>query len=175
MIDENGYRHNIGIVLVNRLGQVFWAKRVGQEAWQFPQGGMNADETVEETLFRELTEEIGLKASDVKILGKTRDWLKYRIPQRMVRDTQPVCIGQKQVWFLLQLKSDDKAVHLNSAVKPEFDDWQWVSYWYPLRRVVKFKREVYRRALKELSHHVPPGPKPWNARPLNPLIEGMHN
>lgn len=171
MIDAQGYRHNIGIVLSNKIGQIFWAKRVGQEAWQFPQGGMNEGEKAEDTLFRELTEEIGLEAADVHILGKTRDWLRYKIPERMVRDTNPVCIGQKQVWFLLLLKSPDSAIKLNHhTAKPEFDDWQWVTYWYPLRQVVRFKREVYRRALKELAPCLPQGPKPWRAKPLDAVL-----
>lgn len=174
MIDEQGYRHNVGIVLVNKIGQVFWAKRVGQEAWQFPQGGMHQREKVEETLHRELAEEVGLQAEDVRILGRTVDWLKYRIPSHMIRNTRPVCIGQKQVWFLLLLKTDDSQIQLNKSIKPEFDDWRWVSYWYPLREVVKFKREVYRKALKELLIHVPMGPRRWQGRPLSPILEGAH-
>jgi len=170
VIDAQGYRHNIGIILSNKLGHVFWAKRLGQEAWQFPQGGMHDGEKPEDTLFRELTEEIGLEAKDVRILGKTRDWLRYKIPERMVRDSSPLCIGQKQFWFLLLLKSPDTSIQLSHHVaKPEFDDWMWVSYWYPLRQVVRFKREVYRRALKELASDMPPGLKPWRAKPLDPL------
>jgi putative (di)nucleoside polyphosphate hydrolase len=173
VIDEQGYRHNVGIVLVNKIGQVFWAKRVGQEAWQFPQGGMHQREKVEETLFRELAEEVGLQPQDVRILGRTVDWLKYKIPSHMIRNTHPICIGQKQVWFLLLLKTDDNQIRLNQSVKPEFDNWRWVSYWYPLREVVKFKREVYRKALKELSIHVPAGPKRWQGRPLSSILEGV--
>jgi len=131
---------------------------------------LNAGEKPEETLFRELSEEIGLVSADVRILGRTRDWLRYKIPERMVRDSNPVCIGQKQVWFLLLLKSPDAAIQLNHVVaKPEFDDWMWVTYWYPLRQVVRFKREVYRRALKELAPYLSPGPKPWRAKPLDTL------
>jgi putative (di)nucleoside polyphosphate hydrolase len=174
VIDEQGYRHNVGIVLVNKIGQVFWAKRVGQEAWQFPQGGMHQQEKVEETLFRELAEEVGLEPHDVSILGRTVDWLKYRIPAHMIRNTHPVCIGQKQAWFLLLLKTDDKQIRLTQSNKPEFDDWIWVSYWYPLREVVKFKREVYRKALKELSIHIPLGPKRWQGRPLSSILEGVN-
>ena len=173
MIDEHGYRHNVGIVLINKIGQVFWAKRVGQEAWQFPQGGMHHREKVEDTLFRELAEEVGLKPEDVRILGRTVDWLKYRIPSHMVRNTRPVCIGQKQVWFLLLLKTDDNQIRLTQSTKPEFDSWKWVSYWYPLREVVKFKREVYRKALKELLIYVPAGPKRWQGRPLSSIVEGV--
>lgn len=151
MIDASGFRHNIGIILANHEGRVFWAKRVGRDAWQFPQGGMNPNETPEQTLFRELEEEVGLHEQDVTILGRTERWLRYRLPTRMIRKTEPICVGQKQLWFLLRLEGEDSLIRFDKTHKPEFDDWQWVSYWYPLRQVVLFKREVYRRALKELA------------------------
>jgi len=154
MIDANGFRQNVGIILANHAGQVFWAKRIGREAWQFPQGGMDKDESPEETLFRELEEEIGLREEDVTILGRTRRWLRYRIPSRLVRKTEPLCIGQKQLWFLLRLEVEDSYIHLDKGHKPEFDSWEWVSYWYPLRQVVLFKREVYRRSLTELAPYL---------------------
>lgn len=152
MIDTDGFRPNVGIILANGEGNVLWARRVGgQDAWQFPQGGIKEKETPEQALFRELQEEVGLVESDVAIQAVTRGWLRYRLPQRLVRQKSPVCVGQKQKWFLLRLLSDDTAVQLNAGGPPEFDSWRWVSYWYPLTKVVSFKREVYRRALKELA------------------------
>lgn len=152
MIDADGFRPNVGIMLANTHGQVFWARRVGQNAWQFPQGGIQKSESPEQAMYRELHEEIGLQPGDVKLLACTRGWLRYRLPHRLVRrDSKPVCVGQKQKWFLLQMLSADEQVDLASNNSPEFDDWRWVSYWYPLGQVVSFKREVYRRALKELS------------------------
>jgi putative (di)nucleoside polyphosphate hydrolase len=151
VIDSNGYRPNVGIVICNRIGQVMWAKRIGQSAWQFPQGGINQDEQLEDALFRELEEEVGLKEVDVNVLHQTKEWLHYDLPQNYIRQHKdPVCIGQKQKWFLLSLESDESAVQLKGDVQPEFDDWQWVSYWYPISQVIEFKRDVYRRALKEL-------------------------
>ncbi|AGI26577.1 RNA pyrophosphohydrolase [Pseudomonas sp. MT3] len=152
MIDPDGFRPNVGIILCNDVGQVLWARRINQEAWQFPQGGINARETPEEALFRELNEEVGLEEQDVRILACTRGWLRYRLPQRLVRtNSQPLCIGQKQKWFLLRLTGEESRVRMDVTGKPEFDGWRWVSYWYPLGQVVTFKREVYRRALKELA------------------------
>ena len=152
MIDKDGFRPNVGIVLANDRGQVLWARRVGgRDAWQFPQGGINRGETPEQALYRELEEEVGLTPDAVEVLAVTRGWLRYRLPKRFVRKGQkPLCIGQKQKWFLLRMLAEDKAVRLDLNDKPEFDHWQWVSYWYPLDQVVSFKREVYRRALKEL-------------------------
>lgn len=172
MIDSNGFRQNVGIILANHAGKVFWAKRVGRDAWQFPQGGMQADETPEHTLFRELEEEVGLAERDVTILGRTHRWLKYRIPPRLIRRTEPVCVGQKQFWFLLRLESDENQIRFDLSHKPEFDDWQWVSYWYPLRQVVSFKKEVYRRALKELApYYFRNSVHGWGAGSLNYLLE----
>ena len=151
MIDSNGFRANVGIILCAK-GQVFWGKRVGQDAWQFPQGGVNNAETAEECLYRELREEVGLEPEDVTIMRSTRSWLKYRIPRHMIRSgSDSNFIGQKQKWYLLKFNSDDSKVNLNLSDSPEFDDWAWVNYWYGLRYVISFKREVYREALLELA------------------------
>lgn len=160
MIDADGFRPNVGIVIANADGRVLWARRVGQDAWQFPQGGIQPQESPEDALYRELREEVGLAPDHVEILACTRGWLRYRLPQRLVRrGREPVCIGQKQKWFLLRMLADDVSVQVDAGDKPEFDCWRWVSYWYPLGQVVSFKREVYRRAMKELA--------PRHARMLN--------
>ena len=153
MIDSDGFRANVGIVVANDRGQVLWARRVGgRDAWQFPQGGINRGETPEQALYRELHEEVGLTPDAVEVLGCTRGWLRYRLPKAFIRKGQtPTCIGQKQKWFLLRLLADDDKVQLDCNGQPEFDHWQWVSYWYPLSQVIAFKREVYRRAMKELA------------------------
>jgi putative (di)nucleoside polyphosphate hydrolase len=152
VIDSDGFRPNVGIMLTNERGQLLWARRVGgRDAWQFPQGGISSGETPTEALYRELYEEVGLTPAAVEVLGSTKGWLRYRLPARYVREGQkPLCIGQKQKWFLLRLLEADTAVQLDLNDKPEFDHWQWVSYWYPLNQVISFKREVYRRAMKEL-------------------------
>lgn len=152
MIDKAGFRYGVGIILVNAKRQVFLAKRIGMPAWQFPQGGMKENETPEQAMFRELKEEVGLNPEDVKIIGSTRRWLRYRLPGRLVRHySKPLCIGQKQKWFLLHMVGKDEHVNLIDNEDPEFDAWAWVSYWYPLKEVVAFKRRVYVMALKEFA------------------------
>ena len=152
MIDSDGFRLNVGIILANQFNEVLWARRIGQNSWQFPQGGIKVTETPDEALYRELHEEVGLHASDVEIMAKTKGWLRYRLPKKMIRhNSLPLCVGQKQKWYLLRMHSEDSMVSMNTSTNPEFDQWQWVSYWYPLGQVVSFKREVYRRAMKELS------------------------
>lgn len=152
MIDKAGYRYGVGIILVNDNRQVFFAKRIGMVAWQFPQGGMKENETPEETMYRELKEEVGLNPEDVQVLATSRRWLRYRLPNRLVRHyAKPLCIGQKQKWFLLRLSNQEAKIDLLANNDPEFDSWAWVSYWYPLRQVVTFKRRVYVMALKEFA------------------------
>jgi len=161
VIDADGYRPNVGIILSNDEGRLLWARRIGQDAWQFPQGGIRAQETPEEALFRELGEEIGLSAEHVEILACTKKWLRYQLPERYIRrNAHPVCIGQKQIWFMLRMLGDDEDVRLDCSDKPEFDRWRWVDYWYPLRKVVPFKRNVYQRALHEFAPFVVPGSTP---------------
>lgn len=154
MIDDEGYRANVGIILSNCDGKVFWGKRIGQTSWQFPQGGMDEGETYLEAMYRELHEETGLLKEHVEVLGETQDWLRYRLPSKMIRRSKngKVCIGQKQRWFLLKLVCDDTSVDLKANDVPEFDDWKWVNYWLPAKNVVYFKRRVYERALQELAH-----------------------
>ena len=152
VIDASGFRENVGIIVCNELCHVVWCKRSGQDAWQFPQGGVQQDETIEDALFRELKEETGLDHNHVDIIACSKDWLRYRLPERLVRkNCIPKCIGQKQRWFLLKLETDESKIDLNNSTSPEFDNWRWVDYWHPLEEVVFFKRDVYERALKEFE------------------------
>ncbi len=148
IIDGQGYRLNIGIILINQDNKVLWAQRQGQNAWQFPQGGVQQGEKLYQALYRELHEELGLEAADVRIEASTPGFLKYKLPAGLIRhDNHPVCIGQKQKWYLLRMINDDNRINLDQGDKPEFQSWMWVPYWYPLRHVISFKKDVYRRAL----------------------------
>ncbi len=152
MIDRDGFRPNVGIILSNEERRLFWGRRVGQNAWQFPQGGINPDETPLQAMYRELEEEVGLYPDQVRLLGYTRRWLRYRLPKRFIRrHCGPICIGQKQIWYLLRVDCGEEEFCLTRCDKPEFDAWRWVRYWYPLREVVYFKRQVYEQALIELQ------------------------
>lgn len=152
MIDAEGYRSNVGIILCNSEQKVLWARRVGQNTWQFPQGGIESYEDPEDAMYRELHEEIGLDAHHVEVLGRTEDWLRYEIPKRYLRRTMPLCIGQKQIWFLLKMLGTDDDICFDRSKKAEFDACEWVDYWQPASHIVDFKREVYRAALSELEY-----------------------
>jgi len=153
VLDKEGYRPNVGIILANQRDEVFWGKRVNQHAWQFPQGGIKHGETPQQAMFRELEEEVGLQHDHVRVLGRTRDWLRYEVPERWARrprEDGASYRGQKQIWYLLRLVGRDCDVKLRASVHPEFDAWRWHDYWVPLEAVIDFKREVYRQALLEL-------------------------
>ncbi|MCS6946529.1 MAG: RNA pyrophosphohydrolase [Steroidobacteraceae bacterium] len=166
-IDADGFRSNVGIVLMRRDRRVFLGRRKGGRGWQFPQGGVQQGERPEEALYRELLEEVGLRPHQVRLRGSTRRWLRYRLPPQFVRrDTQPVCVGQKQRWFLLDLADEREEFHLDRTTLPEFDAWRWADYWEPLREVIAFKRKVYEQVLHELGaiafpHGLPPYPDWW--------------
>jgi len=160
VIDSEGYRANVGIILRNQEGRLLWARRIGQDAWQFPQGGIAENESPEQAMFRELYEEVGLEAEHVSIQACSRDWVRYRLPKRLIRHhSQPLCIGQKQIWFLLNMECDDSLVRFDCCNKPEFDHWRWISYWRPVREVVAFKRRVYTKVLREFAPLVIDGEK----------------
>jgi putative (di)nucleoside polyphosphate hydrolase len=165
LIDRDGFRANVGIVLMDDAGQLFLGRRSGGRGWQFPQGGMREGETPEEALYRELHEEIGLTAVDVQVVAQTGRWMRYRLPGRYIRrDSLPLCIGQKQRWFLLRLARADAQFRFDVTGTPEFDQWRWVDYWQPVREVIYFKRAVYVRALQELAQILSPGaPPPYPA------------
>lgn len=152
VIDPDGYRPNVGIIIARQGGELFWGRRINRDGWQFPQGGMRSDETPLEAMYRELQEETGLVADHVEVLGSTAGWLRYRLPDRYLRrHEKPMCIGQKQVWFLLRLVGSETDVRLDATAHPEFDHWRWVDFWYPPQHVVAFKRKVYERALRQLE------------------------
>lgn len=156
MLDREGFRPNVGIILLNQKNQVFWGKRIRSHSWQFPQGGIDRGETPEQAMYRELHEEVGLRPEHVAIVARTKDWLRYEVPDRFIRrDARGHYKGQKQIWYLLRLVAQDWHLNLRATSHPEFDAWRWNDYWVPLDVVVEFKRGVYEMALTELSRFVP--------------------
>ncbi|CAJ0705601.1 RNA pyrophosphohydrolase [Ralstonia holmesii] len=169
MLDREGFRPNVGIILINARNEVFWGKRIGEHSWQFPQGGIKYGETPEQAMFRELHEEVGLLPEHVRIVGRTRDWLRYEVPDKFIRrEIRGHYRGQKQIWFLLRMVGRDCDIQLRATEHPEFDAWRWSQYWVPLEAVIEFKREVYQLALSELSRFV----QRQTRAPLSPYGRG---
>jgi putative (di)nucleoside polyphosphate hydrolase len=155
VIDRDGYRAGVGMIIFNRQRKLFWAKRVYQNAWQFPQGGMEPNEASKDAMFRELNEEVGLSPNDVRIVAVTHGWLRYDLPEHLLRHhMKPLCIGQKQKWYLLRLTADESHIDFSKTGHPEFDGYKWVDYWDPMQEVIDFKRELYLRALKIFAPYV---------------------
>ena len=154
MLDQAGYRPNVGMILVNSQNQVFWGKRKNENSWQFPQGGIAPRESLEETLFRELHEELGLTSNLVSIISRTQQWLYYDVPCKYTKNSKSHYRGQKQIWFLLKFLGKDHEINLRASRVQEFDAWCWTNYWGTKDLVVDFKQEVYIKALNELAVHI---------------------
>jgi len=155
MIDQDGYRANVGIMLSNDEGELLWARRYGRDGWQFPQGGIKKDESPRQALFRELKEEVGLEPDEVEILNSTDKWLRYDLPLKLQRPSSyPICVGQKQIWFLLKLVCSEDGIKLDCSDNPEFDTWCWIKPHLAAEQVIEFKQDVYRSALSLLLPHV---------------------
>ena len=169
-IDAEGFRANVGIILANSDNKLMLGGRVGAKGWQFPQGGMIEGEEPVDAMYRELREEVGLEKADVEVLDVTSDWLRYKLPDKFIRrHSLPLCIGQKQRWYMLRLTSGPDAVRFDRCDQPEFDRIRWVDFWRPVNEVIYFKRRVYMRALHELGSSVhpdglPPQPRWWPKR-----------
>ncbi|UOF93564.1 MAG: RNA pyrophosphohydrolase [Bordetella sp.] len=148
MLDKDGYRLNIGIILANQKNKIFLAKRIKQNSWQFPQGGIQYGETLATAMYRELREEIGLNSKHVKIIGRTKKWMHYNFPKNF---NQQAYKGQKQIWFLLRFLGKDNDISLNLSENPEFDNWKWTQYWFPLKEIVEFKYKIYQKTLIKFS------------------------
>ncbi|SDP53846.1 putative (di)nucleoside polyphosphate hydrolase [Ralstonia sp. 25mfcol4.1] len=175
MLDREGFRPNVGIILINARNEVFWGKRIGEHSWQFPQGGIKYGETPEQAMFRELQEEVGLLPEHVRIVGRTRDWLRYEVPDKFIRrEIRGHYKGQKQIWFLLRMVCRDCDIHLRASDHPEFDAWRWSEYWVPLDAVIEFKRDVYQLALTELSRFLNRGRVPLSPYGHHHMGHGRH-
>ena len=156
MIDEDGYRLNVGIVLKNAEGLVFWGKRKGEDSWQFPQGGIYEAEEVEVAMYRELNEELGLLPQHVRIIGRTKDWLYYDVPSaHYYRTSGKLYRGQRQIWYLLEFVGKDNDIDVTYHKEQEFDAWRWIDFWQPKDLVIDFKKNVYQKALDELYKLIP--------------------
>lgn len=151
MKKEPGYRLNVGLIIVNDKGKLLLCKRKDINSWQFPQGGIDFGETPLKAAKRELFEEVGIKGSSVRLIGFMEEWIKYDIPKenRRKRLLQKNFKGQKQKWFMFKLIKDMNICFENDP-DSEFDEYKWVSYWYPLQSIIFFKKDLYRTVLCNL-------------------------
>lgn len=150
------YRPAIGIIVVNRRDQVLIGRRNDLvDQWQFPQGGIDPNETPNSAVLRELKEETGISQENVEILDHTQEYLKYDYPHSVIQELNVKktwrYAGQQLQFFLLRYHGLDENIDVHKVANPEFDAWKWVDYWEPLRLIVEFKHDLYHRALTELA------------------------
>ena len=149
--NSEGYRPNVAMVVINSTNKVLICRRKNTRTWQFPQGGIDNGEDIKKAMYRELSEEVGLSKDDVSLVGESEGTITYDIPKTIRSKVLGGKFkGQEQKWFLLKLKKDNSEIKLDNETFPEFDKYEWVSFWQPLNRIVDFKREAYRKALSEL-------------------------
>jgi len=144
------YRPCVGLMIVNKDGNVFVGQRVDRfkDAWQMPQGGIDKGETVSEAALRELEEETGITADLVTLEAETDDWLPYDLPHDIVpKIWKGRYRGQEQKWVLLRFSGTDDQIDI---VQPhqEFSEWMWISPKDLLASIVPFKRDVYASVLE---------------------------
>ena len=152
---RKGYRPNVAMIVINNDNRVLICRRRNTQTWQFPQGGIDPNENIQEAMYRELHEEVGLSKEDVNIIGKSKKMITYDIPITLRSKVLGGKFkGQDQKWFLLKTIKDDIKINLNNEVIPEFEEFEWVSYWRALDRIIDFKKEAYRQALTELRFFV---------------------
>ena len=151
LIFDDGFRANVGIVIVNQKQQVFFAKRRYQSGWQFPQGGIQLGESPKKAMFRELLEETGLDKKSVEVIYVSDHWYDYRIPKKSIRKPTngTTVIGQRQKWFLLKLKDQSANISLDASSEQEFDSWKWISPDLSIKQVIGFKQDVYKKVINE--------------------------
>jgi putative (di)nucleoside polyphosphate hydrolase len=149
--NDKSYRAGVGIILLNRQGQVFVAQRVDVkgEAWQMPQGGINHGERAREAALRELREEIG--TDDADVIAESKEWFYYDVPPDIARNAWGgKWRGQRQKWFVMIFKGQDSDIGL-ATEQPEFNAWRWISPQQLSALAVSFKRQLYLDLMGEFA------------------------
>ena len=156
MAHENLYRRGVGVMLLNPRGKVFVGARIDnpEDAWQMPQGGIDADEEPWATALRELQEETGIAPHLVERIAECPERLRYDLPEEWrSRLWGGQWVGQEQDWFLARFIGQDTDVHI-ATDHPEFRQWRWVDPQLLPDLIVPFKRELYQRLLRVFADYL---------------------
>ena len=147
------YRPCVGLMILNAQGLIFAGKRIdgAAEAWQMPQGGIDAGETPLDAALRELGEETGLRPQHIEILAESADWIPYDLPKNLMGTLWGGRFrGQTQKWFAIRLTAPDSAIDI-ATEEPEFSEWRWMNASELGSAIVPFKRGVYQKVLREFA------------------------
>ena len=146
------YRMGVGIMLINKQGQVFVGKRIdtSSEEWQMPQGGIDAGEDELTAALREMEEEVG--TGNASLIYESKDYYYYDLPDELIPKVWGGKFrGQKQRWFAFLFEGDDAQINLQTQ-HPEFCKWQWIEANQLPEVIVPFKKDIYSAILKEFSN-----------------------
>lgn len=147
------YRSGVGIMIIDQQKRIFVGKRIDNhsDAWQMPQGGLDAGETEDEALLREMKEETGISSHEVKILSQSSKHYYYNLPYKLQKKFWGgKYLGQKQRWYLIEFCGDEKNIDV-ATEDPEFSEWKWISKENLLGAIVAFKRDLYEEVMKEFE------------------------
>jgi len=147
------YRSGVGIMLINRDKKIFVGKRIdnNSDAWQMPQGGIDAGEDEDSAMIRELGEETGIAQSGIEIIAKSRGYFYYNLPYKLQKKFWGgKYLGQKQRWYLARFNADESAINIKTEI-PEFSDWKWIGSEEILDAIVRFKRGLYEEVIEEFK------------------------
>ncbi|UWR75655.1 RNA pyrophosphohydrolase [Phaeobacter inhibens] len=150
------YRPNVGVMLINAAGDVWVGQRMDRhkDAWQMPQGGIDAGEDPRLAALRELEEETGVTADLVEIIAESNGWLPYDLPAEVVPQFWGGKYrGQEQKWYLMRFLGRDDQINIVTE-HPEFSAWCWQPVDQLVSKIVPFKREVYERVIQEFQDHL---------------------
>ncbi len=154
------YRRGVGMVLINRDDLVFVGRRLDatSEAWQMPQGGIDAGESAAQAAMRELDEEVGTRKAE--IIAESRQWLRYDLPPELADKVwNGRYRGQEQKWFLMRFTGEDGDIDVNGP-HPEFSAWKWLPFTALPDVIVPFKRPLYEKIVAEFADLMPRSPPP---------------
>ena len=146
------YRKCVGMMILNSKNEILVGRRLDHPSgyWQMPQGGIDDNENPEDSVWREMMEEIGTNNADLYKISS--QWVNYEIPQETL-DHLPwgkIYIGQTQKWFIFKFSGQDNDINVETE-NPEFSDWKWMHNKELVDNAVPFKRKIYQTVLDEFS------------------------
>ena len=151
--EAQNFRPNVGLMIVNRDGRILAGDAFHYPGeWMMPQGGIDATESSEQAMERELFEETGLGVEQLRLILEHEDWLQYRFRKPQYKD-DVFYVGQRQKWFLLEYNGplpDAEAVQ-----EQEFSCFAWVEPEWLVEQIPPFKQEVYRTIVDAFHPYFP--------------------